>query len=357
VRRWRREVVRARIRERALRWIAFSGVFVGAFGMPRSALGDTGSFALRWSPSRDAPCVIPSELEEAVVAKLGRNPFVPVDRADTVLDGRELPASAGRRHARIQQRDHAGRILGTRALAAESCAELTRSAAFVIVLIVDPDALMRETPEAPSSPPPSVETEPPKISTTARPPPSPVRSRPPPVAPTRQLVPPIVHASAALTFTRGILPGGDAGGLVGLGLTPWPLPIRLDWRGSYRASLTSPRGRTFSAVGQEWRGCYLIRPRETLGGSACVGGAWATIFPQTSGLTDGDSTPKAVFGPVLGIGPALQAGTFALVADVSLFFPRPRWAFSYLNESGRRQALYELDRIVVAATLGFTQAF
>jgi len=45
----------------------------------------------------------------AVVARLGCDPFVAAERADVVLDGRELPSRGGRRRARVERRDRQGR--------------------------------------------------------------------------------------------------------------------------------------------------------------------------------------------------------------------------------------------------------
>jgi hypothetical protein len=322
-------------------------LLLGIVAAPRVAYAE--SYALAWTSSPEAPCVDPKTLETAIVARLGRNPFVAVDRADVVLRGHDLPQIAARARAVLEQRARDGHVLGTRALESTTCEKLTRSTAFVIVLIVDPDALTRE-----SEPEVRATTE-----TDAEEPKSPRPPRaPPPLLPLpRSRLSSLVSAGAAFTFSRGLLPGGDAGGLVMLGVTPLPLPVRFEWRGSYRASLSSPRDRGFSAIAQEWRACWLVRPHARLSGEACAGGAWAAIFPGTSGLSQGDQSPKAVYGPVLALGPALHLGDYAVVADVSAFVPQPRYLFSYVDDAGRRQRLHELDRVVVSATIGVTRAF
>jgi hypothetical protein len=341
----RREHVRAKVPARTLASIGILlAIVLGVVASPRSALARSESYALSWSPSADPPCVAPEALEEAVVARLGRAPFVAVDRADVILDGRELSSLGGRPRARVVQRARDGRVLGTRELEAASCADLTRLAAFVIVLIVDPDALVRETdPEAPRMAPPE------------RPSVGGVRELRP--LRRRKQAASLVQAGAAVTFASGLLPGGDMGGLVMLGLSPWSAPLRLEWRGSYRLSLGAPRSRGFSALVQEWRACYLFHPRHVLGGSACAGFAWAAITPETSGLAEGDQASKSLSGATLALGPTLHLGAFAIVADASVLFPHPRYAFSYLDDAGDRQRLYEVERVVVSATIGVTRAF
>lgn len=325
-------------------------VVLGILAAPRAAHAE--SFALSWTAPEPAPCVEPRALESAVVARLGRDPFVAPGDADVILGGRMLPPAAGRRRAQVEQRARDGRVLGSRALEAATCEELTRSVAFVMVLIVDPDALTREREPEPVPVPTAESPKPPapRARTSVEP-----RREAPPVTPARPRS--IVNAGAALGFTRGLLPGGDAGGFVTLGVTPWALPLGLEWRGGYRVSLASPRNRGFAALAQEWRGCWHLRPRARLGGAACAGVEWAAIFPEAGGLSAGDRAPKNVVGPLLALGPSLRLGDYAIGADVSVFFPQPRYLFSFVDDAGRRQRLHELDRVVVSATIGVTRAF
>lgn len=355
----RRELVRAKVRAGAFGSIVFglssAIMLLGIVVAPRTALAASSSFALSWSPSQDRSCVSRERLHDAIVARLGRNPFVDVDRADVVLDGRELPPSTdGRQRARVDQRNREGRILGSRELDAASCAELEQSAAFVIVLIVDHDALLRETEAAPKPPQEAREAQEiraPRPTLAVERPQRPSASR------RSTAVRPLVQGGLGLGYGRGLLPGGDLGGVLTLGLSPWRAPVHFEWRGSYRHSLGAPHRRHFDALIQEWRACYGIGTKPVIGGAACAGGAWGAIFPGTGGLTDGDQAAKAVYGPVLALAPTLRAGAFAVVADVSLFFPRPRWAFSYEGDDGRTRPLYELDRTVLTTSLSLSCTF
>lgn len=286
-------------------------------------------------------------LEGAIVARLGRSPFVAVDRADVILEGRELPTTTtGRRRAVVEQRDRAGHIVGSRDFEAATCAELTRAAAFVIVLMIDPDALLRESPPETSMPP----RQPPSLIPERRfeKPRSPSRKPPP-----RSLV----QAGAAFSFASGLLPGGDAGGLLTLGVTPWSAPVRFEWRAGYRRSLVAPRGRDFSALAQEWRACFVFRPGAVVGGSACAGGMWTAIFPEVDGLTDGDQAPKTDFGPVVAGGPILNVGKFAVAAELSVLLPQRRYAFMYLDDAQQPRPLHAVGPAVVSAMIGLARAF
>ena len=353
----RRERVRMKGRSGALasmvRRIATAATLAGLVLSARPVLAASGSFAIVWPASTDEACVEPAALKAAVVARLGHDPFVDAELAEVVLEGQELaPSSTGRRRARLEQRDHEGHVLGTRDLDAASCGELMRSAAFVIVLIVDPDALLREPAPAPTTqpeaPPHAEQPEAPALRRVVEPP------RPPPPSPPR---PPLLDAGAGISYGRGLLPGDDIGGAVTVGLSPWNAPLRFDWRGSYRASLGTPRRQQFSALMQEWRACAVVGRHGLLGGAACAGGAWSAVLPEARGLADGDRAGKAVFGPLVALGPTLRAGGLTVAADVTLFFPRPRWAFSYEDEAGRVRTLHELDRIVITTTISVTRTF
>ena len=101
---------------RRLGWILFAIGWVAVLSAPASAAPSTSTFGLSWSSAADPPCIAVAVLEEAVSARLGRNPFVPAGQADVVLQGRELPAVGLRLRAIVEQRDRQGRVLGGRNL-------------------------------------------------------------------------------------------------------------------------------------------------------------------------------------------------------------------------------------------------
>ena len=328
---------------------AAAATFAALVSSARPAHAASSSFAIVWSASTDDPCTDRPALESAVVARLGRNPFVDPARADMVLEGHELaPSSTGRRRARLEQRTHDNEVIGTRELDAPSCAELMRSAAFVIVLIVEPDALLREPGPTPADVPEAPAPPHPVVDRSVTPAPSP---------PWRAPVPPSLQLGAGISYGRGLLPGDDIGGALMMGLSPWRAPVRFDWRGSYRVALGTPRRRHFSAFMQEWRGCVLVGQASMFGGGACAGGALGVVDPGAGALSDGDQAGKTVFGPLVALAPSFRVGDTSVSADITLFFPRPRWAFSYEDEAGRARTLHELGRIFLTTTISVTRTF
>ena len=255
--------------------------------------------------------------------------------AEVVLEGQELaPSSTGRRRARLEQRDHEGHVLGTRDLDAASCGELMRSAAFVIVLIVNPDALLREPAPAPTKPPepppPAKRAEAPTLHLDVEQP-----RPPPPSPPRRAATPPILDAGA-----------GDH---------VWARPPagrRHRWR-VHRRPLSVERSTALRLARQ--LSCFardapppavlcthagvarLRRRRSTWSARrSCV--RWRRMERGPSGgPRTGRRGPSWEGGlrSARGARADVAGGRLTVAADVTLFFPRPRWAFSYEDEAGR----------------------
>ncbi len=349
-------------------------VLLFALSVGKTARATAKKFELTWtSPSIERPCFSAEEVKEAVSARLGRDPFVPAGQGEIAVEGGEQPATVGQRRARIVQRDREGRVLGTRELEATSCEELRRSATFVVFLIVDPDAALG----GPTIPPPLPETkgeepsveEPPRAKseepqhTKPEAPHSPSQAAPvgrrikgvasprPPAA-----GPPRVDLGLAVVISNGLLPKPDVGPALVLGVEPLPLPIRFEWRASYRFAVEPVQGYDFRAVEQEWRACYVRRVIGAAFGSACGGVAWMAILPEGHGFAGGDQTPKTVVSPKLAVGPALDVEGTRLSVDLGLALPWPRYAFTYRDE-GRAMPLHEVSRIVWSIGIGAATSF
>lgn len=333
----------------------------------------TGSrFQLTWTSSSVAqPCISEEELKKAVSARLGRDPFVAVGEGEITVDGRELPASVGRLRARIVQRDREGRVLGTRDLDATSCDELRRSATFVVFLIVDPEAAFggptiepaRPDGEGEETPPreeelshangekPSGKDEQERRSASGRRPSRGVVVAHPPPAPRVG-----VDLGVALVVSNGLLPRPDVGPALALGVVPLALPIRFEWRASYRIAVQTVEGYDFRAIQQEWRACWFRRVFGPTFATACGGATWMAILPEAPGLARGDQAPKTVFSPTVAAGPAFEIGDTRLFGDLGLAFPQPRYAFTY-REDGRPMPLHEVSRIVWSLGIGASRSF
>lgn len=333
-----------------------------ACAFTRSSFADTRSFALSWPPSSEDTCIKRSELEHAVAAWLGRNPFVPGERADFVLEGRGLTPAGGRIRARIEERDREGHVIGVRELEAKTCEELKRKAAFVVILIVAPEAAFGR----PAPPPEPEEKEPEPVVDTPRPerPPAPQERKRLPVPRERKRSPasrrphrPIGDVGAAVAFSTGLLPGLAMGPAVTVGLAPLPVPLRFEWQGAYRRSLSDTYTGAFHALEQQWRVCAVGRASSALSGTACAGAAWAAIVPSPYPFRNGDRGAKSAGGPVLALGPALRLGPLDAFADISLMFPRPNYVFVYRDGQRQPRTLYEVDATVVTVAVGIRRTF
>lgn len=326
-------------------------------------------FELAWtSPSVGNACISQEELKHDVSQRLGRDPFASRGQGEVVIEGLELPAPPGHLRARIAQRDGAGRVLGTRELEATSCEELRRSAAFVVFLIVDPDAAFGGAPtllateKTPEKKPSSEEPAPPgNRDAVPSPGPEPSAKRPSEavvLAPRR--APPNrglrFDLGLSLMISNGLLPKPDVGPALSLGVVPWPLPIRLEWRMAYRLPLTAALGEDFRAVQQEWRACYSPRLLGGLFATACGGVTWIAILPDAKGLAGGDLASKTIFSPTLGVGSGFETGAMRFFVDFGLARPSPRYAFNYADE-GRDLHVYEVSRTVWSIGIGASRSF
>ncbi len=348
-----------------------------ALSLGKTARAAASRFELTWSSSGDRACISEEELKEAVSARLGRDPFVPAGQGDVVVEGREVRARADQLRARIAQRDRSGHVLGTRDLEATSCEELRRSAAFVVFLIVDPDAAFGGATIEPVHPDTKDEGNPPTEQRSAdangeqpsadheekrRAPPKRFASRPsegavssrPPAASAPGVG---VDLGLGLVVSNGLLPKPDVGAALAVGVVPAPsLPIRLEWRAKLRIPVEPVQGYDFRAVEQEWRACYFRRVSGSIFGTACGGATWIAILPDARGLAGGDQAPKTVFSPTFAAGPAFELDGMRLFADLGLALPWPRYAFTYRDE-GRAMPLHEVSRIVWSLGIGASRSF
>jgi hypothetical protein len=196
-----------------LPWLAAGallGLPVRAQAAPAPA-ARTSSLAWVRSEGADA-CIGNKELAEAVERILGRRVFVSASAADVVVEG-HVDRAAGGWKATVSISDEHGTLLGTRELetAAGDCRAMDGPVAFVIAVMIDPDAAAR--PPAPIELPP------------VQPAPSPLRAPPP--AASRWTIAPEV----GLTATLGELPSVAWGTTLAVRLGPPAFGVQL--LGSY----------------------------------------------------------------------------------------------------------------------------
>ncbi|MBW2461732.1 MAG: hypothetical protein JRH11_08800 [Deltaproteobacteria bacterium] len=91
-------------------------------------------------------CATAPELARAVEARLGREVFVAPRNAELSVEGRVAPGDGGGFTATFAVATAGGEVLGQRELGTESedCSELTATVAFVVAVMIDPDADERD---------------------------------------------------------------------------------------------------------------------------------------------------------------------------------------------------------------------
>jgi hypothetical protein len=135
--------------------VALLGAPAGAQAAPEPA-ARTSSLAWVRSDGADG-CIGNKELAESVERILGRRVFVSASAGDVAVEG-HVDRVAGGWKATLRISDEHGTLLGSRELASEAsdCRAMDASIAFVIAVMIDPDAAERPRPPvAPPSPAPA----------------------------------------------------------------------------------------------------------------------------------------------------------------------------------------------------------
>ena len=189
---------------------------VGVFGLAlfagRATAQTTDDVDLRWTRAEGLEgCWGQDEVEDAVRAQLGRDPFG--RNAPRVLEAHVAPAEPGV-ELRIVERTTSGEVVGRRVLRAATCAELGPASALVVAVVIDPRGTLRS---------PAVE---PTTEATPEPAPDPAPDR----APDPMIVGPAssrrIESFVALGVRATGLPEPSVRVAAGLGWTPLP-PLTL----------------------------------------------------------------------------------------------------------------------------------
>lgn len=190
-----------------IRAILAVGVFGLALFAGRATAQTTEDVDLRWTRAEGLEgCWGQDEVEDAVRAQLGRDPFG--RNAPRVLEAHVAPAEPGV-ELRIVERTTSGEVVGRRVLRAATCEELGPASALVVAVVIDPRGTLR----SPATPEPTTEaaTEP-----TPEPEPEPT----PVVAPESSRT---IESFVALGVRATGLPEPAVRIAAGLGWTPMPL--------------------------------------------------------------------------------------------------------------------------------------
>lgn len=304
-----------------LPWLA-AGALLGLPSRAQAAPATTArTSSLAWVRSDGADrCIGNKELAEAVERILGRRVFVSASAADVAVEG-HVDRVAGGWKATLRVSDEHGTLLGSRELesAAEDCRAMDGSIAFVIAVMIDPDAA--ERPPAPIERPHPAPPAPPAAPAPS-PPPAP---RP---APSRWTIAPEVGPTAAF----GELPSTAWGATVAVRLGPPAFGVEL--LGSYfvpqNASVSGIPGAsghfTWAYAGAAL--CPTVARLHAVSLVGCAGAAGGVLTATPRGLANEEGSTNFDALAVLRarIEWRFTSALFAVVqggADVP--FQRPEW--------------------------------
>jgi hypothetical protein len=352
---------------RASRGIGFFvlSLFTIAFASfsARGAEGRTSSLSWLRMPGADS-CIATQALARSVEDRLGRpgKVFVSAAQADVSVEGRIEKKRDGW-HAIITIRDGQGATLGNRELdqPGPSCEAMNEQLAFVIAVMIDPEAAMRERPQptATTTPDASVEPLPPPTATAT----TTASSAEQPVAPPKKDTW-MFEGGGDVTIAAGLAPSVAIGAGVEAILYPPGIPV--GFRGftalfpsipflSASASKDGARA-TFDMLYVGGTVCPTLRRAVNV--MLCLGGQFGALRAHAEtdnrGIKDGELLPiwNALLEARMSftiIKPIGASGGLGLA--VPLLVPK----FEYRTTSGQTDTLHEVSPVVFVASggLGF----
>lgn len=329
----------------------FAAILVAIIALEGTALaepaGSGRTSALSWVRLPGAEgCMGAPKLAAAVEDRLGRRVFVPPADAEISVEGTvAFRADTKRFKASFRVADRSGAVLGVRDVeeSAATCDKLDDRFAFVLSVLIDPDAL--GGPAAIDEPTPL----PPPSRSAAAP--------PPPVARTDSPEPPPRGPAPSAPEPWRWLAGADFGGSGGLVpevgwvvsafaiVTPphWP---GLRAKGSSFLPASQPVERSASTdislvLGQVGI-CPLQIRRPPFGFSACLDGMLGELSAQGAGFAESRRYATWIGGVALDVVAELAVTrTVLLTASPALVVPLSRVRLAYDDATGSRRTLYE----------------
>jgi hypothetical protein len=280
-------------------------------------------------------CIGAPALASAVETRLRRRVFVPPSDAEVSVEG-SVTATSGRFRATFRVADRNGNVLGTRALdeAATSCGALDDKIAFVVSMLIDPDATLAPEPPPPEPPPPPL--PPVEAPKPVEAPPKP----PPPRAPWRWLVGVEFGGSIGLVPDVGWVVSGRA--LV----APPRWPSLLLEGSSYLPESRRVEGLAKVEIGLV-TGALGICPLELrsapFGIAACVAGMLGNLSAHGEGFNDSKSYSTLLGAAELeAIGELSITSWLTMTLSTALVVPLSRASLAYDDATGARKTLFEI---------------
>jgi hypothetical protein len=332
----------------------------GAAPVAHGEPGRTGrTSALSWVRLAGAEgCIGAPALAEAVEKRLHRRVFVPPSDAEVSVEGTVGPGGPGRFRATFRVADRDGKVLGARTIEepAKSCGDLDDRIAFVLSLLIDPEAALA-TPE--SAPPPVATVgQPPLEAAPAQvpaPSPPPRVEAPPPPPPERR---------APWRWLVGV----DFGGSVGL------VPD-VGWVVSGRALVAPPRWPSLLLEGSSYlpesrriegvalvdiglvTGALGVCPLELrhppFGFGVCVAGMLGDLSARGQGFPDSRG-----YSTLLGAAEIELLGELAFTSWLTmtlagaLVVPLSRATLAYDDAAGTRHTIFEIAPVGASLSVG-----
>lgn len=311
--------------------------------------------ALSWVrlPGADG-CIGAPALASAVEARLGRRVFVAPADAEISVEGTVVYRADTRRYkATFRVADSRGAVLGVRDVeeSVTSCDKLDERFAFVLSVLIDPDAALAP-PATPLAAPttaakPAVVTETPPAKAEA---PEPAPRPAPPAEPWRWL------AGADFGGTAGLVP--DVGWVVsGFALVTPPhffgirakgssyLPTNQRIEGVARAEIALVSGQ----IGV----CPLQIRSAPFGFTACADGLLGELSARGSGFPDSRGYGTLLGGIVLDlVGELAVTRSVVLTLSPALVVPLSRARLSYEDAAGQKQTIFEVSPVGGSLALG-----
>jgi len=340
----------------------------------QSAVSDRGpgrTSALSWVrlPGAEA-CVAAPALASAVEARLGRRVFVSPSDAEISVEGTVAYRADTRRYrATFRVTDREGKVLGVREVDQQvgRCDELDERLAFVLSILIDPDAALGGTRDgADADGGAKAELTQASSSTTDAAAPS---ASPPPEA-----APPAVAPAGPWRWLVGAEFGGAAGIVPDVGwvihgqllVTP-PRRAGSAWPGGgppavlLRGSSFLPTTRRIEGVALTQIGlvsgelalCPLEVRRPPFAVHGCAGSFLGSLSARGAGFPDARGTSSWIGGIVVDAMAELDFTPWlALTLSPSLLVPLSRARLAYDDASGVRRTIFELSPVGGSLSLG-----
>lgn len=330
---------------------AFAGI---AGAQPVERTGRTSALSWVRLPGADG-CIGAPALASAVEARLGRRVFVPPADAEISVEGTVAYRSDTKRYkATFRVADRDGKVLGVRDVeeSVTSCDKLDERFAFVLSVLIDPDAALGP-PAAPLAAP-SEEPKPPVVTATppakAEAPAPSVPRRPDPVEPWRWL------AGVDFGGTAGLVP--DVGWVVsGFALITPPHFLGIRAKGSsYLPTSQRIEGvarAEIALVTAQLGVCPLQFRSAPFGLTACADGLLGELSARGSGFPDSRGYGTLLGGLVLDVvGELAVTRSVVLTLSPALVVPLSRARLSYEDAAGQRQTIFEVSPVGGSVALG-----